>query len=102
MFYFYVCMVSFFVVLLGLSHESNGLMQISLMETAYSQKPQENVTDFGGLDGFTVSRVHDLAPVAELSPSPSILYTFQPPSFFRCSRQSKTNSSQDQAALNHL
>lgn len=76
MFYLYAHMVSFFVVLLGLIHESNRVMQISLMETAYSQKPQANITEFWGLGGSTISCVHDLAPVAELSPSPTIWCIF--------------------------
>lgn len=97
MLYLYAYMVSFqcYVVLLGYIHESAAVVQISLMEAAYSQKLQTSVTKFGGLDSFTVSCMHDLAPVAK----PTASCAFLPPSYFRCSRQSTINSLRERAAL---
>lgn len=76
MFYLFTHVVSFFVMLLGLIHESNGVMQLPLMETACSQKLQANTTEFWGLAGFTMSCVNDLVLVAKISPAPRILCTF--------------------------
>lgn len=85
-----------YVVLLGYIHESAAVVQISLMEAAYSQKLPTSVTKFRVLDGFTMNCMYNLAPVAKPSASPSISRAFLPP-YFRCSRHSTTNALHDQA-----
>lgn len=61
------------MVLLGHIHESAAVVWVSLMEAACSQKLQ--ITKFGGLDGLTMSCVHDMAPAAndELHPASPVL-----------------------------